>query len=371
MMYTVTAEDGSTKNYTVILTMDRYLYVGSYDGNLYALDAATGNLIWKFGTGGGIASSPTQYNGVIYFLSSDTYAYAVNAKTGSLFWKYQLPFGNPNTVYGSNPTVQAGIMYCNAPFYLVALDAAAGSLRWQTYIDPWSYDNSPTVVNGVVYNPTIGGGPVVAFDALSGSLIRSFSIGSGAANPVVVNGIVYGNYDSAILGAWDVHTGLDKIGFSAPIIEATSASSPTIYHGNIYFSLATGQFGNGALLALDANTGVLQWEFNTSPGGGISTPVAGGGMIFAFDNLGYFRALDAVTGAVKWSTYGTYTAALNATFANGTLYFGETNGSVNAVNAGTGLPKWSFQTGGMVIAGPCVVDVNGNVHHPTVSGDQQ
>jgi outer membrane protein assembly factor BamB len=371
MTYSVTAEDGSIKSYAVIVTVDRYLYVGSYDGNLYALDAATGRLIWKFGTGGGIASSPTLYNGIVYFLSSDAYAYAVTAMTGSLQWKYQLPPEAPNPVYGSNPTVQAGIMYFNAPYYLYALDAAAGSLRWQTYIDPWSGSNSPTVVNGVVYNPTIdGGGPVVAFDALSGSRIRNFSIGSGTANPVVVNGIVYGNYDSAILGAWDVQTGIDKIGFLPPIIQ-TMASSPTIYNGNVYFSLGTGQFDNGALLALDANTGALQWEFNSGPGGAISAPAAGGGMIFAFDNLGFLRALDAVTGAVKWSISGPYTAALNATFANGTLYFGASNGCVYAVNALTGLAKWSFQTGGLVIAGPCVVDVSGNLHHPTVSGDQQ
>jgi outer membrane protein assembly factor BamB len=369
--YTVTAEDAAVKRYTVILTMNRYLYVGSYDGNLYALDAATGNMIWKFASAGAIESSPTLYNGIVYFISSDTYAYAVNAMTGVLQWKSQLPQAYTNPGYGSNPTVQAGIMYFNAPYYLVALDATTGSLRWQTSIDPWSSANSPTVVNGVVYNPTINsGGPIVAFNALSGSRIRNFSVGAGAANPAVVNGIVYGNTDSAILGAWDVQTGIPKTGFSAPILVA-APSSPTLYRGNVYIGINAGQFGSGGLLALDANTGVLRWRADTLPGEAASSPVAGSGLIFAFDDYGFFRAFDAGTGVQKWSTSGPYGSALNATIANGTLYFGAFNGAVYAVDALTGLTKWGFQTGGQVISGPCVVDVSGIVHHPTVSGDQQ
>ena len=34
------------------------VYIGAYDENLYALDAQSGALRWKFATEGGICSSP-------------------------------------------------------------------------------------------------------------------------------------------------------------------------------------------------------------------------------------------------------------------------------------------------------------------------
>src|SRR3972149_2011293 len=43
------------------------LYVWSYDNNLYALNAATGEFIWKFPADGGIVSKPTVSEGAIYF----------------------------------------------------------------------------------------------------------------------------------------------------------------------------------------------------------------------------------------------------------------------------------------------------------------
>jgi outer membrane protein assembly factor BamB len=40
------------------------VYVGSYDGNVYALNARTGALLWKYTTGGTVESSPAVANGV-------------------------------------------------------------------------------------------------------------------------------------------------------------------------------------------------------------------------------------------------------------------------------------------------------------------
>jgi outer membrane protein assembly factor BamB len=42
------------------------VYVGSYDYNLYALDASTGQRLWSAATGGSIAAAPAVANGVVY-----------------------------------------------------------------------------------------------------------------------------------------------------------------------------------------------------------------------------------------------------------------------------------------------------------------
>src|SRR6202453_2742894 len=45
------------------------VYIGSNDGNLYAIDEPSGKLHWKFETGSAIPSSPTVAAGIIYFAS--------------------------------------------------------------------------------------------------------------------------------------------------------------------------------------------------------------------------------------------------------------------------------------------------------------
>ncbi|MGH2997393.1 MAG: PQQ-binding-like beta-propeller repeat protein, partial [Gaiellaceae bacterium] len=78
------------------------VYVGSYDGKLYALDAATGDVRWTFQSPSAIHGAPTVMGGLVYFSSCGTCGrrnsrstkqgrrgtFAVDARTGKLGWKY-------------------------------------------------------------------------------------------------------------------------------------------------------------------------------------------------------------------------------------------------------------------------------------------
>jgi outer membrane protein assembly factor BamB len=52
------------------------VYVGSEDGNMYALNAATGAKEWSYTTGNSVISSPAVANGVVYVGSNDQRVYA-------------------------------------------------------------------------------------------------------------------------------------------------------------------------------------------------------------------------------------------------------------------------------------------------------
>jgi hypothetical protein len=53
------------------------VYVGSNDGNVYALNARTGTLLWSYTTGWDVLdSSPVVANGVVYVGSWDSNVYA-------------------------------------------------------------------------------------------------------------------------------------------------------------------------------------------------------------------------------------------------------------------------------------------------------
>src|SRR5438093_215689 len=65
------------------------LYIGSNNSTLYALDALTGAVKWKYTTGGSISkSSAAVANGIVYFGSTDDNLYALDATSGAFMWKY-------------------------------------------------------------------------------------------------------------------------------------------------------------------------------------------------------------------------------------------------------------------------------------------
>ena len=53
--------------------------VESSDNHVYALDASTGNLLWRYETGDDVSSSPVVADGVVYVRSNDNYVYAIGA----------------------------------------------------------------------------------------------------------------------------------------------------------------------------------------------------------------------------------------------------------------------------------------------------
>ena len=65
--------------------VDGTAFVGSWDNNLYAVDAETGSEEWAFETGGSVYSSPTVVGGTVFVGSHDNNLYAVDAEfTGSM-----------------------------------------------------------------------------------------------------------------------------------------------------------------------------------------------------------------------------------------------------------------------------------------------
>src|SRR5260370_13445233 len=60
---------------------DEVVYFGSDDNYLYALNASTGELKWKFKTGDVVYSSPAVADGAVYVGSHDGYLYSVYAQS--------------------------------------------------------------------------------------------------------------------------------------------------------------------------------------------------------------------------------------------------------------------------------------------------
>ena len=123
-----------------------YVFIGSSDGFLYALEASSGVKKWSFQTAGKVSSSPAVLQGVVYVGSEDGQVYALSDTTGEKVWEY--PVGSP--VF-SSPSIADGVAYIGAygSSMVLALDASNGSLIWD-YQSGMVFA-SPSIANGVVY----------------------------------------------------------------------------------------------------------------------------------------------------------------------------------------------------------------------------
>jgi len=161
------------------------VYFGDSDGKVYTLDAATGDKVGEpFQTGDKVWSSPTIDGDTLYVGSFDKKLYALNTADGSEKWQFEV-----GGAIGSTPLVYDNTVYIGAfdgRFY--AVNAADGSLRWQSEVEAtsWFWAN-PIAYDNVIYAPNLDG-KVYLLDAetgreVAGAVDLASSISS---SPVVV-----------------------------------------------------------------------------------------------------------------------------------------------------------------------------------------
>jgi outer membrane protein assembly factor BamB len=147
----------------VITALDR-LYFACADGKVYALDAETGDKQWEFATGGKIWATPAIDGETLYIGSFDKKLYALDAITGQEKWEQ--PFETEGAI-ASSPLVYDGMVYIGSfDRYFYAVDAASGSKEWQFLAEKWFWTKA-VAYNGTVYVGCLDG-KVYALDAETG-----------------------------------------------------------------------------------------------------------------------------------------------------------------------------------------------------------
>jgi outer membrane protein assembly factor BamB len=260
------------------------LYVGGYDGKFHALDTRTGATRWKFATGGErrfeakglhgfqpktqtipdafdvFLSSPVVARGTVYFGSGDGHVYAIDAASGELKWKF-----TTGDVVHASPAYAEGVLYFGSwDSYFYAVDADTGKEKWRFHggEDPVihnqvGFQSSPAVVRGVVYTGCRDSN-LYAIDAATGKEKWRFNnAGSWViTSPAVTGGkVIFGTSDTGLYHVVDADTGKPLVEKQA---KAYIFSSPSVA-GNIVF---TGVL-NGTLEARDLDSGDLLWAFET------------------------------------------------------------------------------------------------------------
>lgn len=278
------------------------LFVGCYDTNLYAIDAAKGEFRWKHATEGGISSSPAVWNDLVIVGSEDGCVYALDLRRGSLRWTFRTP-----KPVRSSPRVEDRVIFFGSDdqhFY--ALDGLRGSLIWK-YRSWMPIRSSACIAGGSVY---VGGndGHVYCFDIRNGGL------------------------------RWKQRT-------QQPVI-----SSPAFAEGLVFVGSMDNNF-----YALDGEGGWPAWRFRTNHYVN-GSPCVVGTRVFVGGVDGNLYALETKNGRLVWK-YETGSQITSSPRSDGgRIYFGAVDGFLYCLDAGTGALIWKFQTNGPVVSSPAVQD---------------
>ena len=279
------------------------LFIGAYDHNLYALDAADGTEVWRLTTGGRLNAPPSAARvgdrTIVYIGSGDRTLYAADAATGEKIWSYEtLPWSY--TVGTSTPTA--------------SLVTRIGG-RSVVFVGFWNSDRRPV--------RSVQRGDLFAFDAATGEKLWERTL---TDNPL---------------------------------------TSPALAEIDGKLVLVVGS-EDGCVYAIEAATGEPRWKCVTGHAITAAPMVAEIGqqpVVFVGNSWGMLNCLSGRTGAVLWSLKTGHeiqsTPAIARIGGRPRLFVGSSDRYLYCVDAKTSRVLWRFQTGKFVVSSPLVATVAG------------
>lgn len=237
------------------------------DHRVHAISATDGGRIWaenlrpdegrdRVARGGGVAAA----GGRVFVTTGFGFIVALDASTGQEVWRAQA-----DAPFQSAPTVSGSRVYAiTNDSELLAIDAGSGEVLWthQAIAEPARILSAPSVaVDGDTVVAPFASGELVALlggngrrlwsDALSrsGQLTSLSAINDIAGRPVLDNGVVFAVSHSGVLAAIDLRSG--QRGWARSF---ASTQTPWIA-GNVLYAVNT----DGQLAAFDRQTGNAYW----------------------------------------------------------------------------------------------------------------
>lgn len=176
------------------------LIVSAKDGTVTALDRRTGRSLWRVQTAGKVESSPVVVDGLVYFGSTDGRLFAVGSESGRVRWAYDTG-GRIN----ASPSL-FGLRVCISTYAgsVVCVRKDTGEKLWVTYVkrDAFRYESfySSASTDGERLYAVSRSGTVVALDAQTGQIVWKGHVGGyGYTTPAVAEGKIYvGGFDGKL-----------------------------------------------------------------------------------------------------------------------------------------------------------------------------
>ena len=224
---------------------------------------------------GRVQTTPLVHDGVMYLANPGNVLQALDAKTGDIIWQYrrEYPEGRRSNLMRTIALYQDKVFMTTADLAVIAIDARTGTLVWETTkadpADGFYHTAGPTIAGGVVVSGITGCGQftqagcfITGHDPDTGEeLWRTSTI----AQPGEPGGDTWGDLprgvrggaETWIPGSYDPDLNLFYIGTAqakpwAAVSRGLSTSDAVLY--------------SNSTLALDPQTGEIEWYFQHVPG---------------------------------------------------------------------------------------------------------
>lgn len=264
------------------------IFVGTDDGQMICLDTWDGSVKWRYDTKGAVLRQPVAAGDLIVFATDADHIVALERESGKWRWQYDRETPEEFTLRG-----HAGVLLADgkviagfADGYLVALTADKGEVVWlrslagksEQFVD---VDATPAHANGVIYAASSSGG-LYAVAASDGAELWRTAIDS--VNAIAVDG------RRVFVAAADagIHA-LDAAGhvlWRQGTYRAGDPGQPVLHGDYLVFNAS-----EDGLFVVDKASGELLQRFN--PGSGITADatVTPDGHVYVMSNGGIIYAL--------------------------------------------------------------------------------
>jgi len=311
------------------------VFVGSDDGFVYAIDAATGKEAWSFKTEGAVEAPPLVVGGTVFVGSSDMFLYALDADKGEVRWKYQTA-GKVLGAANVSPAAPGGGLcaWSNTALVIVGsydnkvhcVEAATGKAAWT--FETGSYVNgTPALATGNGTNTlavVVGcDGKLRGLDAANGKQRAEVEVGEYIAGSAAVAGsrAYVGHYGNEV-ACVDIES--RKVMWTFKDRAFPYFSSPAVTD---QFILIGGR--DKRLHCLEREKGTQVWEFVTR-GNVDSSPVVCGDKVVFGSSDGRLYMVGLNNGREIWSYDVGAEITASPAVANGVVVIGAHDGSVYA-----------------------------------------
>src|SRR5215469_5465815 len=350
-------------------------YVGTDSGNFFAVDMATGNIVWSTHLSGAVQASPVVSDGAVWVgTRTSPTIYKLDATTGAIDCSQAMSggmlFSSPvaATPPGGTPSVYfADLASGNGVGKVLSISAATCATQWNFHSyhvassswDPLTYAIDATGQPLLLFGSADPDASAYAINAVTGKQVWRFmtaaggddDVGSGlTVSPPGVNGLADGavyvpGKDGFIYGL-DLTTGTQIWKASLGTFGGSrneSLSTAAIDGTNLVVGNAVG------VIDFNAVTGTPIWTYQDPTTSQISPPgpsevisspdISGptGQEVVTFTDLsGAFRVLSLATGTQLYQQQTGSWISASPAVSNGDILFGSSDGFLYDMEAGSG-----------------------------------
>ena len=284
-----------------VSVLDNRLYASTGVGDVAALDATNGNIVWKKHLGGPLRGAPTLENGHVYVMGQDNQVFALNQSDGETQW------------------TDSGTLQVTGIFGVAAPAAAQGTViagYSSGEINAYRYENGRTLWG----------------DALSRTSISTAvaSLTDIDADPVIDRGRVFAIGQGGRMASYELTSGqrlweINIAGISTPWIA-----------GEWVFAVTS----DAKLLCVARATGKIRWisqlrrwqkEKKKDKAIRWTGPVLAGGRLILVSTHGDLNYVDPATGTIQQAVDMNKSMSLSPVVANNMLYILADDGKLTAL----------------------------------------